>query len=135
MNQLQNFAAFSPIFYSSVKDFPDFSLSPPLNENELVSLEKKLEFALPSELKELFKITSSIRMNGLILDANQLGTIQLPNSPALILGYFYLYNAADRLLLLPNNPAIFYLEQYNGSITNLAANLNDFLEKTLPRYL
>ena len=133
--QLEEFSAFAPIFYESVKSFPDFCLSPPLDEESLTELEKKHAFQLPVELKKLFKISSAINMNGLSLDALKMGSIRLPESDALIIAYFYLYNAADRLLLLPGDPSIYYLEQHNGAITKLAASARDFLEKTLPKYL
>lgn len=133
--QLQQFADFAPIFLALVKDFPDFQLTPPLSEDELTNLENANAFQIPKELKTFFKISSTLRMNGLTIDSAQLAAIQLPDSEGLILGYFYLYNAADRLLLKAGDPAIYYLEQHNGAITKLAANFQDFLEKILPRYL
>lgn len=133
--QHEEFAAFAPHFYESVKTFPDFRLSPPLDDEQLAELEEQHMFQLPDELKKLFKITSGIHMNGLSLDALKMGSIRLPESDALVIAYFYLYSAADRLLLLPGDPAIYYLEQYNGAITKLAANAQDFFEKTLPKYL
>lgn len=133
--QQENFSAFAPHFYECVKAFPDFHLSPALDEEELTNLETKHAFPLPDELRKLFKITSAIHMNGLDLDARKMGNINLPDSEALVIAYFYLYNAADRLLLKAADPAIYYLEQHNGAITKLAANTRDFLEKTLPKYL
>lgn len=133
--QEKEFATFAPIFFNLVKDFPDFRLSPPLDEQALEQLEKTHSFSLPEELRALFKITSAINMNGLNLDSSKMGSIQLPDSEALVIAYFYLYNAADRLLLKADDPAIYYLEQHNGAITRLAANARDFLEKTLPKYL
>ncbi len=133
--QEEKFSAFAPIFYSLVKDFPDFHLSPPLDEQALRQVEKTHSFQLPDDLKTLFKISSGIHMNGLSLDASKMGSIILPDSDALVIAYFNLYNAADRLMLKAGDPAIYYLEQHNGAITKLAANTRDFLEKTLPKYL
>lgn len=133
--QLEDFASYAPVFYEAVKDFPDFRLGCALDANEIAELEKKLEFPFPQELKTLFGIASSVTMYGLSIGSQELGTILMPQSEALIIGYFYLNNPADRLLILPQDPSIHYLEQHNGAIHKLAPNMRDFLDKALIRYL
>lgn len=129
------FASYAPAFWNEVRDFPDFKMGLPLTAAQISALEEKNSFCLPKEVKDLLEICSYLKMNGLSFGADEFGSIAMPESDGLIIGYFYLYNAADRLLLLPGDPAIYYLEQHNGAISKLASNMREFLNKTLPRYL
>ena len=53
----------------------------------------------------------------------------MPGSDALIIGEFYLYNPGDRLLMLPDDPAVYYPEQRNGAITKTADGVFNFFNK------
>ena len=74
-------------------------------------------------------------MAGLSVKAAEFGPIVMPGSDALIIGEFYLYNPGDRLLMLPDDPAVYYLEQRNGAITKMADGVFNFFNKTLVKYL
>ena len=124
-----------PLFHELVCDFPDFRLEAALTDDELATLEKQHEFAFAPGLKKFFKTCSALAMNGLEIRADRLGVIFLPDSPALLLGYLNLGAAADRLLMLPNDDALYYLQQHNGAITKIAQNLDSFFNETLPRRL
>lgn len=130
-----DFAAYVPDFYAAVKDFPDFSLAGPLSDAEIANLEKDIEFQLPKGMREFLGIASGISLNGLSMGKDEFASILMPNSEALITGYFYLRNPGDRLLLLPGDEAVYYMEQRNGSITKMANNMKDFLNAVLPRHL
>lgn len=130
-----NFASYAPDFYEAVKDFPDFSLADPLSPFEIAKLEKDIEFQLPQGMREFLGIASGISLNGLSMAKGEFASILMPNSEALIIGYFYLRNPGDRLMLLPGDEAVYYMEQRNGSITKMANNLKDFLNVALPRHL
>ncbi|MDE5831931.1 MAG: SMI1/KNR4 family protein [Desulfovibrio sp.] len=132
---MEKFAERYPQFYEKIRDFPDFSLEPGLMDDELEAIEKRLDYKIGNDLKELFKIAATVKMNGLSIKARELGPIVMPSSEALVIGEFYLYHPGDRLLMLPDDPAVYYLEQRNGAITKLANNLPDFFNLTLPRFL
>lgn len=129
------FGSLYPVFFELVRDFPDFYVQTGLDEDELAALEKKLDFRFPDELREFLRHFSAVAMNGLTIRADQLGPIVMPSSEAIVIGEFYLNNPGDRLLMLPEDSSIYYLENRNGAITKLAANMSDFFEKTLPKYL
>lgn len=133
MDQYAKFSELYPLFYERVKDFPDFILEHGLSEKEIAELERKLEFGLDAGLRKFFAV--ALKMNGLAIKARELGSIVTPASDALIIGEFFLYNDGDRLLMLPDDPAVYYLEQRNGAITRLAGNLQDFFNLTLPKFL
>lgn len=135
MSNQSRFAELYPLFYERAKDFPDFCLESGLSPEELNEIEKKLDIKIDERLRELFYISGSLKMNGLSIKARELGPIVMPSSEALVIGEFYLYFPGDRLLMLPNDSSIYYLEQRNGAITKLAKNLDDFLNLTLPRFL
>ena len=135
MSDQTRFAELYPLFYEKVKDFPDFQLEQGLSSEDLDEIEKKLDIKIEERLRELFNISASLKMNGLAIKARELGPIVMPSSEALVIGEFYLYHPGDRLLMLPNDSSIYYLEQRNGAITKLARNLDDFLNVTLPRFL
>ena len=124
-----------PIFSDLVEDFPDFQLAPGLAEEEIGKLEENLGFELHPDLEKLFSCCASLSMNGLAIRADQLGTIRLPDSEALILGYLNLGNAADRLMMRPGDASLYYLEQHNGAITKIAENIDAFFNVVLPRRL
>lgn len=124
-----------PVFYDLAEDFPDFQLEAGLNNVAIAKLEQDQEFDFAPALKKFFNACSSMSMNGLKIRADQLATIQLPDSPALLLGYLNLGDAADRLLMLPNDDSIYYLEQHNGAITRIAPNMDLFFNEILPRRL
>lgn len=129
------FHEYWPVFYELVEDFPDFRLEPGIDEATIKKLEQQLEFEFAPALKKFFCACSAMGMNGLKIRADQLAVIHLPDSPALLLGYLNLGNAADRLLMLPGNDAIYYLEQHNGAITKIAPNMDLFFDEILPRRL
>lgn len=124
-----------PDFYAAVKDFPDLKLEAGLDDDELARLEQKLEIDLSDELRNFFRSCGALAMNGLSVGSRELGPIRMPNSDAWVVGYFYLYNAADRLLMLPGDDSIYYLEQHNGAVTKLAPSLAKFFNEVLPRRL
>lgn len=124
-----------PVFYELVKDFSDFTLAAGLSASQLQKKEEELEFRFDSGLKKLFLAASALAMNGLSIRADQLGVINLPESEALILGYLNLGSAADRILMLPNDESIYYLEQHNGAITKIAKNIDALFNEILPRRL
>ena len=101
----------------------------------MAALEKKLEFGFSKELRELLTRCAAISMAGLSVKAAEFGPIVMPGSDALIIGEFYLYNPGDRLLMLPDDPAVYYLEQRNGAITKMADGVFNFFNKTLVKYL
>lgn len=74
-------------------------------------------------------------MAGLSVKAAEFGPIVMPGSEALVIGEFYLYNPGDRLLMLADDPAVYYLEQRNGAITKMADGIINFFDKTLVKYL
>lgn len=135
MCETKIFAEIFPRFYSAVRDFPDFQVEPPISAAEIVVLEERLNYSLHQDLRDFFQITGALSMNGLKIKASDLGVIRLPQSEGLILGYFYLNHPADRLLMLPNDSSIYYLEQSNGAINRLAGSLGEFFNHTLLRYL
>ena len=51
------------------------------------------------------------------------------------LEFCFSYNPGDRLLMLPDDPAVYYLEQRNGAITKMADGVFNFFNKTLVKYL
>lgn len=124
-----------PIFYDLVSDFPDFQLEPGLTDAEIANLEEINEFEFRPALRKLLSACSGLSMNGLKMRANELAVIQLPDTPALLLGYLNLGHAADRLLMLPGGDAICYLEQHNGAITKIAPSLDALFNEVLPRRL
>lgn len=124
-----------PVFYNLVEDFPDFKIQAGLSEAEIASLEKNLDFNFPEDLKKFFEICSKLDMNGLSIRSDQLGVILLPESPALITGYLNLGSPADRLMMLPNDNSLYYLEQHNGAITRIASGFDAFFNEVLPRRL
>lgn len=129
------FGSLYPVFWERARDFPDFHVEPGLDGEELAALEKKLDFRFPDELRDFLSHFSVVAMNGLAIRADQLGPIVMPSSEAIVIGELYLNNPGDRLLMLPGDSSIYYLENRNGAITKLAANMRDFFEKTLPKYL
>ncbi len=128
-------AAHLPAFYEAVAAFPDFYVEKTLDAGTLAAIEQKIDFQLHDDLRELFGICSVIAMNGLKISANELGSILMPGSEGLILGEFYLRSPGDRLLMLPDDPAIYYLEQRNGAITKLAPGVREFFNEVLPNCL
>lgn len=129
------FARLFPKFYALVRDFPDFRVEPGLDAARLAALEQKLEIRLADEMRNFFQNCSAVAMNGLFIGARGLGPIVMPSSEALIIGEFYLHNPGDRLLMLPDDSSIYYLEQRNGAITRLARSLDEFFNEVLPRHL
>lgn len=129
------FATLYPQFYNLVKEYPDFKVDAPLAKNEIDAIEKKLEINLDSYLRNFFMACSGMKMNGLSIKANELGPIVMPDSEALVIGEFYLYHPGDRLLMLPEDSSIYYLEQRNGAITKMARNLDEFFNRVLPKCL
>lgn len=126
---------FMPVFYEAAQNFPDFRTLPPLSPEEVANFEKKLEFEFSPELRRFLEASAGITMNGLSILAERLAVISLPNSDGLLLGEFYLNNPGDRLLMLPGEPAVYYLEQRDGNILRLAPSLDVFFNKTLPALL
>lgn len=131
----QALRALLPEFYAAVGGFDDLKVAPGLSPEAVTALEKKLEFSLSDELRQLLTHCAAISMAGLSVKASEFGPILMPGSDALIIGEFYLYNPGDRLLMLPGDPAVYYLEQRNGAITKMADTVFNFFDKTLVRYL
>ena len=128
-------AAYLPEFYAAVGDFPDLKAEPGLSDEDIAALEQRLDFRLSAGLKRLLRQCAAISMNGLSVRAAHFGPIVMPSSEALIIGELYLHNAGDRLLMLPNDETVYYLEQRNGAITKLADSVEKFFNQTLPRHL
>ena len=128
-------AACLPEFYAAVRDFPDLQVEPGLSDEAIAALEARLDFRLSEGLKRLLRQCAAISMNGVSLKAAEFGPIVMPSSEALIIGELYLHNPGDRLLMLPGDETVYYLEQRNGAITRLADSLTDFFNQTLPRHL
>lgn len=131
----QALAASLPGFYAAVGEFPDLRAEPGLSDEAIAALETRLDFRLSEGLKRLLRQCAAISMNGLSLKAAEFGPIVMPSSEALIIGELYLHNPGDRLLMLPGDETVYYLEQRNGAITRLADSLEDFFNLTLPRHL
>lgn len=127
--------ALLPEFYAAVGEFEDLKAAPGLSPEAVAALEKKLEFCFSKELRELLTRCATVSMAGLSVKAAEFGPIVMPGSDALIIGEFYLYNPGDRLLMLPDDPAVYYLEQRNGAITKMADGVFNFFNKTLVKYL
>ena len=128
-------AACLPGFYAAVADFPDLKTQPGLSDESIAALEEKLDFRLAEGLKRLLRQCAAISMNGLSLRADHFGPIVMPGSEALVIGEFYLHNPGDRLLMLPGDETVYYLEQRNGAITRLADSVQSFFNQILPRHL
>lgn len=124
-----------PAFHAVARDFPDLRLARGLSAEQIASLEQALDYSLDNDLKKLLGQLGAIAMNGLSLRADQFGPIVMPDSEALVIGEFYLHNPGDRLLMLAGEATIYYLEQRNGAITKMAANIHDFFDKTILHYL
>lgn len=124
-----------PAFHAATREFPDLRLAKGLTAEQIADLEQALDFSLDNELKKLLGQLGAIAMNGLSLRADQFGPIVMPDSDALVIGEFYLHNPGDRLLMLAGEANVYYLEQRNGAITRMAANIHDFFDKTLLHYL
>lgn len=131
----QALAAHLPQFYAAVGEFPDLHVEPGLSEVDIAALEKRLDFRLSEGLKKLLRQCATISMNGLSVRAAHFGPIVMPSSEALIIGELYLHNPGDRLLMLPGDEKVYYLEQRNGAITRLADSVESFFNQTLPRHL
>lgn len=131
----QALQALLPEFYAAVGDFDDLNVAPGLSSEELAALEKKLEFTFSKELREFLAHCAALSMAGLSVKAAEFGPIVMPGSEALVIGEFYLYNPGDRLLMLADDPAVYYLEQRNGAITKMGEGVINFFEKTLVKYL
>ncbi|WP_165076550.1 MULTISPECIES: SMI1/KNR4 family protein [unclassified Desulfovibrio] len=128
-------AAYLPEFYAAVGEFPDLKAEPGLSDDDIAALEQRLDFRLPEGLKRLVRQCAAISMNGLSVRAAHFGPIVMPSSEALVIGELYLHNPGDRLLMLPNDETVYYLEQRNGAITKLADSVENFFNQTLPRHL
>lgn len=128
-------AACLPEFYAAVRDFPDLNAEPGLADDAIAALERQLDFRLADGLKRLLRHCAAISMNGLSLKAREFGPIVMPASEALVIGELYLHNPGDRLLMLPGDESVYYLEQRNGAITKLADTVESFFNQTLPRHL
>lgn len=131
----QALQALLPEFYAAVGEFEDLKVAPGLGPEEIAGLEKKLEFTFSRELREFLGHCAALSMAGLSVKAAEFGPIVMPGSEALVIGEFYLYNPGDRLLMLADDPAVYYLEQRNGAITKMADGIINFFEKTLVKYL
>ncbi len=128
-------AACLPEFYAAVREFPDLRVETGLADDAIAALETRLDFRLAEGLKRLLRRCAAISMNGLSLRAREFGPIVMPGSEALVIGELYLHNPGDRLLMLPDDESVYYLEQRNGAITKLAGTVEDFFNQTLPRHL
>ena len=128
-------AAYLPEFFAAVGEFPDLKAEPGLSDEDIAALEQRLDFRLSEGLKRLVRQCAAISMNGLSVRAAHFGPIVMPSSEALVIGELYLHNDGDRLLMLPNDETVYYLEQRNGAITKLADSLENFFNQTLPRHL
>ena len=128
-------AAYLPEFYAAVGEFPDLHVEPGLSDADIAALETRLDFRLSEGLKRLLRECATISMNGLSVRAAHFGPIVMPSSEALIIGELYLHNPGDRLLMLPDDETVYYLEQRNGAITKLADSVENFFNQTLPRHL
>ena len=128
-------AAYLPEFFAAVGEFPDLKAEPGLSDEDIAALEQRLDFRLSEGLRQLVRQCAAISMNGLSVRAAHFGPIVMPSSEALIIGELYLHNDGDRLLMLPNDETVYYLEQRNGAITKLADSLENFFNQTLPRHL
>ncbi|MDE6734264.1 MAG: SMI1/KNR4 family protein [Desulfovibrio sp.] len=128
-------ASYLPEFFAAVGEFPDLKAEPGLSDEDIAALEQRLDFRLSEGLKRLVRQCAAISMNGLSVRAAHFGPIVMPSSEALIIGELYLHNDGDRLLMLPNDETVYYLEQRNGAITKLADSLENFFNQTLPRHL
>ena len=135
METERKFSQRFPQFYEIVREFPDFRLEAGLAPEELEEIERKIDYRLHDGLKEFFSIASSLKMNGLSIKARELGPIVTPATEAVIIGEFYLHQPGDRLLMLPDDASIYYLEQRNGAITKMAKDMDEFLNHVLPRFL
>ena len=124
-----------PEFYAAVSEFEDLKVAPGLSPEAVAALETKLDFSFSKELKELLTHCAAISMAGLSVKAAEFGPIVMPGSDALIIGEFYLHNPGDRLLMLPDDPSVYYLEQRNGAITTMADGMFSFFNKTLLKYM
>lgn len=131
----QALAAYLPEFYAAVGDFPDLKAEPGLSDEAITALEQRLDFRLAEGLKKLLRQCAAISMNGLSVRADHFGPIVMPSSEALVIGELYLHNPGDRLLMLPGDETVYYLEQRNGAITKLADSVEAFFNQTLPRHL
>ena len=128
-------AAYLPEFYAVVGEFPDLHAEPGLSDADIAALERRLDFRLSAGMKALLRQCATISMNGLSVRAAHFGPIVMPSSEALIIGELYLHNPGDRLLMLPDDESVYYLEQRNGAITRLADSVEKFFNQTLPRHL
>ena len=124
-----------PEFYAAVGEFEDLKVASGHSPEAVAALETKLGFSFSKELKELLTHCAAISMTGLSVKAAEFCPIVMPGSDALIIGEFYLHNPGDRLLMLPDDPSVYYLEQRNGAITKMAGDIIDFFNKTLLKYL
>lgn len=131
----QALAACLPEFYAAVGEFPDLRVEPGLSDEDIAALESRLDFRLAEGLKRLLGHCATISMNGLSIRAAHFGPIVMPSSEALVIGELYLHNPGDRLLMLPGDETVYYLEQRNGAITKLADSVEKFFNQTLPRHL
>lgn len=115
---------------------PSDEIKPAATEEEIGNQESELEFTLPSQVREFFRLTAGIQVStGVILTLSGMFDLTIHGKQYCVLGEFWKEGDGDQLLLCPGDENIWYYAHVQDKVKRLCGDMTELLEKKLARYL
>ena len=120
---------------AKVLDHSD-EIQPAATEKQIADQESTLDFTLPSQVREFFRLTAGIQAStGVNLTLSGMFALTIHGERYCVLGEFWKEADGDQLLLRPGEDTIWYYAHEQDKVKRLCNDMTELLEKKLARYL
>ena len=120
---------------AKVLDLSD-EIQPAATEEQIADQESTLDFTLPSQVREFFRLTAGIQAStGVNLTLSGMFALTIHGERYCVLGEFWKEADGDQLLLHPGEETIWYYAHEQDKVKRLCNDMTELLEKKLARYL
>ena len=111
-------------------------IQPAATEEQIGNQESVLDFALPAQVREFFRLTAGIQAStGVNLTLSGMFALTIHGERYCVLGEFWKEADGDQLLLRPGEDTIWYYAHEQDKVKRLCNDMTELLEKKLARYL
>ena len=115
---------------------PTDEIQPAATEEQIGNQESVLDFTLPAQVREFFRLTAGIQVStGVILSLSGMFALTIHGERYCVLGEFWKEADGDQLLLRPGEETIWYYAHERDQVKRLCNDMTELLEKKLARYL
>ena len=115
---------------------PTDEIQPAATEEQIADQESTLDFTLPAQVREFFRLTAGIQAStGVNLSLSGMFALTIHGERYCVLGEFWKEADGDQLLLRPGEDTIWYYAHEQDKVKRLCNDMTELLEKKLARYL